>query len=46
MGKGVQPKTFDSDAEVVRYVSRTRGAIEYVSGGADTSAVKKIQINK
>lgn len=43
-GKGVQPKTFDSDAEVVRYVSRTRGAIGYVSGGADMSAVKKIQV--
>src|SRR3954449_12441565 len=30
-GKGSMPKTLASDAEVVQYVSRTKGAIGYVS---------------
>ena len=43
-GKGAQPKAFGSDAEVVRYVTRTKGAIGYVSSGADVDGVKKLQV--
>ncbi len=43
-GKGSQPKTFASDADVLRYVVRTRGAIGYVSGDADTAGARKIQV--
>ena len=43
-GKGAQPKTFASDAEVVKYVTSTKGAIGYVSAAANTSGVKKIQL--
>ena len=35
-GKGSMPREFGSDAEVVAYVARTRGAIGYVSGAAST----------
>ena len=30
-GRGSMPKTFESDAEVVAYLARTRGGIGYVS---------------
>ena len=43
-GKGAQPKAFGSDAEVVRYVTRTKGAIGYVSSGADVDGVKKLHV--
>ena len=43
-GKGAQPKAFASDAEVVKYVMSTRGAIGYVSASADTGSAKKIQV--
>jgi hypothetical protein len=43
-GKGAQPKAFGSDDEVVRYVARTKGAIGYVSGGADLDGVKKLHV--
>ena len=43
-GKGSMPKSFGSDAEVVKYVASTKGAIGYVSGGADVAGVKKIQV--
>ena len=39
-GKGAMPKMLNSDAEVVAYVKRTRGAIGYVSDGASTDGVK------
>ena len=32
-GKGAMPKMFASDAEMVAYVRKTRGAIGYVSAG-------------
>lgn len=44
-GKGAQPKAFASDAEVLKYVMSTKGAIGYVSAAADTGAAKKIQVN-
>jgi TonB family protein len=36
-GKGSMPEVLDSDAEVVAYVARTRGAIGYVSSDTDSS---------
>jgi ABC-type phosphate transport system substrate-binding protein len=43
-GKGSMPKSFGSDAEVVKYVSSTKGAIGYVSGGTEAAGVRKLQI--
>jgi ABC-type phosphate transport system substrate-binding protein len=43
-GKGVQPKAFASDAEVVKYIATTKGAIGYVSASADTGGARKIQV--
>lgn len=43
-GKGTQPKAFASDAEVLKYVMSTKGAIGYVSASADTGSAKKIQV--
>src|ERR1700733_16013437 len=39
-GRGSIPKELGSDAEVVAYVSRTRGAIGYVGAEASTGGVK------
>ena len=43
-GKGSMPKTLGSDAEVVAYVAKTKGAIGYVSSGANTAGVKTLEI--
>ena len=43
-GKGAQPKAFASDADVLKYVASTRGAIGYVKASADTAGAKKILI--
>ena len=43
-GRALMPATFASDAEVVRYVARTRGAIGYVSADAAISGVKTLEI--
>lgn len=43
-GRGSMPRTFDSDAEVVAYVARTRGAIGYVNEGAAVGGVKTLTI--
>src|SRR5205823_846788 len=43
-GKASMPKAFRSDAEVIAYVARTRGAIGYVSDGMDTQDVKTLII--
>ena len=43
-GKGSMPKSFASDAEIVRYVASTKGAIGYVSTAAETAGVKKLQV--
>jgi len=43
-GKGSMPKSFASDAEVIKYVASTKGAIGYVSGGAELAGVKKLQV--
>lgn len=43
-GKGVMPKELHSDAEVVEYVARTRGAIGYVSSAASSKGVKILAV--
>jgi hypothetical protein len=43
-GKGSMPKKLASDAEVVAYVAKTRGAIGYVSAKTSTEGVKTLTI--
>jgi len=43
-GKASMPKTLASDAEVVAYVAKTKGAIGYVSGGTATAGVKTLDV--
>jgi ABC-type phosphate transport system substrate-binding protein len=43
-GKGSMPKTLASDAEVAEYVSKTKGAIGYVSASAATPGVKTVEV--
>lgn len=43
-GKGAMPKMLESDAEVLAYVKKTRGAIGYVSDGASTEGVKILDV--
>jgi TonB family protein len=43
-GRGSIPKILESDAEVVAYVARTRGAIGYVSSSASAVGVKTLAI--
>jgi len=43
-GKASMPKSFGSDAEIVKYVAATKGAIGYVSPTSDTAGVKKLQV--
>jgi len=43
-GKASMPKTTASDAEMVAYVAKTKGAIGYVSAGASTPGVKTLEV--
>ena len=43
-GKASMPKMLGSDAEIVAYVARTRGAIGYVSSTASTDGVKTLEV--
>jgi TonB family protein len=43
-GKGSMPREFGSDAEVVAYVARTRGAIGYVGSAASLEGVKTLAL--
>ena len=43
-GKASMPKTTASDAEMVAYVAKTKGAIGYVSAGASTAGVKTLDV--
>lgn len=43
-GRGSMPKQLSSDAEVVAYVARNRGAIGYVSAETSTEGVKTISV--
>jgi hypothetical protein len=44
-GKGSMPKSFASDADIVKYVAKIPGAIGYVSAGTEAAGVKKLTIN-
>jgi ABC-type phosphate transport system substrate-binding protein len=43
-GKASMPKTLGSEAEVVAYVAKTKGAIGYVSAAAVTAGVKTLDV--
>jgi TonB family protein len=43
-GRGSMPKTVSSDAEVVAYVAKTKGAIGYVGTGANVEGVRTLAI--
>ncbi len=43
-GKSAMPRSFNSDAEVLAYVVKTRGAIGYVSPSASTEGAKVLAI--
>jgi hypothetical protein len=44
-GKAFMPKLLASDAEVVAYVSKTKGAVGYVSAETETGGVKSLFID-
>jgi len=44
-GKASMPKVCDSDAEIVAYVGRTRGAVGYVGAGVAAQGTKTLVIN-
>jgi ABC-type phosphate transport system substrate-binding protein len=43
-GKGSMPKAFATDAEVVAYVEKTKGAIGYVGTATATSSAKVLDV--
>jgi hypothetical protein len=43
-GKGSMPKVFASDAEIVAYVAKTKGAIAYVSSETSAAGVKTLLV--
>lgn len=43
-GKAALPKSFASDAEVIGYVAKTKGAVGYVSAGASPAGVKVLEV--
>ena len=45
-GKGSMPKQLNSDAEIVAYVARTKGAIGYVSADTNTDQVKVLAVTE
>ena len=43
-GKGSMPKVCATDAEVIEYVSKTKGAIGYVSTAANAAGTKTLDV--
>ena len=43
-GKASMPKAFASEAELVAYVTKTRGAIGYIAASASTAGVKVLEV--
>jgi len=43
-GKGSMPKSFASDADVVAYVAKTKGAIGYVGNAGAAAGVKRLAV--
>ena len=43
-GKGSMPKALDSDADVIAYVAKTKGAIGYISDSSRAEGVKTLEV--
>jgi hypothetical protein len=43
-GKGLMPKTLASDAEVLSYVAKTKGAIGYIGSSVGVEGVKVLEV--
>jgi len=43
-GKGSMPKSVGSDAEVVAYVAKTKGAIAYIGSATSAEGVKTLEV--
>jgi hypothetical protein len=43
-GKGAMPKTFATDAEVISYVAKTKGAVGYIAAGTQAAGVKQLEV--
>ena len=44
-GKGVPPRSFTQEAELVEFVARTPGSVGFASAEADTSGIKILQLD-
>jgi ABC-type phosphate transport system substrate-binding protein len=45
-GTGKEPRTFDSESELVAFVARTPGAIGYVDSSTPHARVKTLEVNQ
>jgi hypothetical protein len=45
-GKGIPPKSFDTEAELVDFVKTTPGAVGYVSPRTDVTGVKILAVDR
>lgn len=43
-GKAAMPKSFASDAEVIAYVAKTKGAVGYVAAATGGAGVKQLEV--
>jgi hypothetical protein len=43
-GRGSMPKALDSDADVIAYVAKTKGAIGYISDSSRAAGVKTLEV--
>jgi ABC-type phosphate transport system substrate-binding protein len=43
-GKGSMPKTFNSDADIVAHVAKTKGAIGYLAAAPAAGGVKRLTV--
>jgi ABC-type phosphate transport system substrate-binding protein len=43
-GKASMPKMYDSDAEIVAYVAKTKGAVGYISAGVAAQGTKTLAV--
>ncbi|MCB9481523.1 MAG: phosphate ABC transporter substrate-binding protein [Desulfobacteraceae bacterium] len=44
-GKGSMPPFYDKDEDVIQFVAETKGAVGFVSSGANTDSVKVMSID-
>jgi hypothetical protein len=43
-GKGIPPKSFASETDLVDFVASTPGSVGFVSSSANVSSVKKLEL--